>query len=242
MSPAEIATDLSIVAAIGGLLSLDRRASFQLMLSQPMVAVSLLGLVFGDIQTGVVVGSMLQLIWMSCVLFGANIPRNDTLASVTIGGSVLLFTQYISDTSIALDPSIWALAIIIGAPTCVLGQWLDVRLDHLNKKLASSTDSAIEEGRFEQLSINIGLAIFRTFIVNAAVTALTTSLTFLILMQLMLQIGESLAEALGVVGTYIIPALGVAVAMTMVRPRSGMVIATLTFVIVVTSIMQGVAT
>ena len=46
MSPAEIATDLNIVTAIGGLLSLDRRASFQLMLSQPMVAVSLLGLVW----------------------------------------------------------------------------------------------------------------------------------------------------------------------------------------------------
>ena len=122
MSPADLVIDFSLIAVVGGILSLDRRASFQLMVSQPMVAVSILGLIFGDVQTGVILGSMLQLLWMSCVLFGANIPRNDTLASVTIGGSVLLFAQYLSDASIASKPSIWALAIIVGAPTCVLGR------------------------------------------------------------------------------------------------------------------------
>ncbi len=242
MSPTELAIDLGLVATVGGLLSLDRRASFQLMLSQPLVAVSILGLIFGDIQTGVIVGSILQLIWMSCVLFGANIPRNDTLGSITIGGAVLLFSQYVSDSSMAVSSSVWALAIVVGAPTCVLGQWLDVRLDHLNKKLADTADAAIDDGRFEQLSINIGLAIFRTFIVNAAATAVTASLTFLVLMKFMFQMGDSFTQAFEVIGTYIIPALGVAVTMTMVRPRAGLLIASATFIVVVTTIMQGVVT
>ena len=242
MSPAELAIDLSLIATIGGALSLDRRASFQLMLSQPMIAVSILGLVFGDIQTGVIVGSTLQLLWMSCVLFGSNIPRNDTLASVTIGGYIFLFAQYVSDTSLSLEPSIWALAIIIGAPACILGQWLDVRLDHLNKTLATSADDAVSQGRFHQVGVNVARAIFRTFIVHAAATAVTTSLTFLLLMQIMLQTGDSLTESLMVIGTYIVPALGVAVAMIMVRPRAGMAIASVTFAIVVASIMQGLST
>ena len=115
---------------------------------------------------------------------------------------------------------------------------MDVRLDHLNKTLATSADDAVAQGRFDQIGVNVARAIFRTFIVHAVATAVTTSLTFLLLMQIMLQTGDSLTESLMVIGTYIVPALGVAVAMIMVRPRAGMAIASVTFAIVVASIMQ----
>ena len=93
---ADLTWNLAMVAAVGGALSLDRRAALQLMVSQPLIAVSILGALMGDVQLGVLLGALLQLLWMSCVLFGANIPRNDTLAAVTIGGAVFIFANHVS--------------------------------------------------------------------------------------------------------------------------------------------------
>ena len=112
MSPLALLTDLASIALLGGLLAVDRRGAFQLMLSQPLVAVPALGLLLGDPLTGLHLGALLQLLWMSSFLFGANVPPNETVASVAIGGMVLLYGRHVGPAEVP----IWTLAILIGVP------------------------------------------------------------------------------------------------------------------------------
>ncbi|MEZ4463702.1 MAG: hypothetical protein R3F43_04075 [bacterium] len=72
--------DLAVIALIGGGLSLDRRGAFQFMISQPLVAVPLLGLCLG-----LPVEGMKLRPWSSCCGWprpssGANVPHNETVA------------------------------------------------------------------------------------------------------------------------------------------------------------------
>ena len=80
-----------LLSLVGGALSLDATAAFQMMLSQPLVAASIAGLVVGDATTGLVVGAALQLVWMGVLPVGAAPFPDGAVSGVCgVGASVLL--------------------------------------------------------------------------------------------------------------------------------------------------------
>ena len=103
MEPATVAIDLALIAACGGVVALDRRGAFQAMISQPLVAVPLLGALLGQLEVGLALGAVLQLLWMSSMLFGANTPPNETLSSMVAGGMVLLYGKHIAAPDVAVS-------------------------------------------------------------------------------------------------------------------------------------------
>ena len=234
---ADFSLNLAIVAGVSGLLSLDRRAALQLMISQPLVAVSVIGWIFGEASLGVMLGAYLQLLWMSCVLFGSNIPRNDTLASVTIAGAIFLYGRHVGE----LEPAIWSLAILIGAPTCIMGQWLDIKLDHLNLGLANQADEAARNGSTKTIAFLVFLALVRTFCASATATAVLTAGLLYCLATLQRFLTPDWTEVLVVIGLYLVPSLGIAVALSMLRHRRGIILASVTFAVVAAILTQGYA-
>ena len=242
MSP--FATDIIIISVIGGLLSLDRRAAMQLMISQPLLAATIVGAAMGNVEQGMFIGVVLQLMWMSCVLFGANIPRNDTLATVTISSAYFLYAKQVDPTILNVHhisgcvPSVLALSILIGSPVCILGQWMDVKLDHLNLALASQADRSASEGETSPIAFIVFLAIVRTFMANATATAVTTVGAIVLLVELHSHLGQDLIEALSILSVYLLPALGIAVSLSMIRKRRALALAAMTFLLVLTAMAQ----
>lgn len=232
MDPVAIVADLGVVAVVGGVLALERRGAFQLMLSQPVVALPILGvLLLGDVTQALWLGSLLQLLWMSSVLFGANVPPNETLASVAIGGMVLLFGRHLGTADVA----VWTSAILLGVPLSAVGRLLDVRLDQANKALAERADEAAKGGSMAGLAAVPPLALLRAFAVNAVVVALGAAVGLAVLG---LAFGEGLASArlsyaLSIVGFYVVPAVGVAVALSVVRRRRALLVAAVFYVALV---------
>ncbi len=235
MTTMELIIDLGAIAAIGGLLSLDRRAAFQFMLSQPLIAVTIVGLYFGDLQTAVLIGSVLQLLWMSCVMFGANVPHNDTLAAITIASAAFLFGRYVGPS----DAATWMIALLAGAPTCLLGQWLDVRLDHMNLKLADRADEAGQEGQTHVISFIIFRAILQAFTVNGIATLLASVIVFGVLLYVRPLLGVNAVEAMTVLSTYVVPAIGLSVALALLRQRRALILAAGVFIAIAAVITQG---
>lgn len=235
MEPAAAAADLAVVSAVGGLLALERRGAFQLMLSQPIVAVPLLGFLMGDVMTGVWLGSLLQLLWMSSVLFGANVPPNETLASVSIAGVVLLYGRYFGTP----DPVVWTVAILVGAPLSLFGRSLEIRLDRSNRKLAERADEAAKAGLPGVLSALPPLGLLRALLVNSAVVSIAVAAGVAVLALVRPLAGTGLTYALQVVGFYVVPAVGIAVALTTVPRRRGLVIAAASYVALVAVLHPG---
>ena len=235
MTLMEPAIDLAVVALIGGVLGLDRRAAFQLMISQPLVAVTILGAYFGDLPTGATIGAILQLLWMSCVTFGANVPENDTVGAVTIGASGFLFSQYIEPA----DQTTWLIITLIGAPTCLLGKWLEVRFDQMNLSLSARADEAAQNGDSTGLFWVICRALLRVFFANAALVASATAVVIGLTIFALSVIDSSLYEGLTVVFIYALPALGLAVTLGMIRHRRALVASLVVYALFSFLLVQG---
>ena len=71
------------VALVGGILGLDRTAAGQFMISQPIVAGPLTGWMLGDTAAGLVIGAVLELIWVLDMPVGAFVPADSTIGAVS---------------------------------------------------------------------------------------------------------------------------------------------------------------
>lgn len=71
------------VAVLGGIIGLDRTAVGQFMISQPVVAGSLTGWLLGDAPAGLVIGAILELIWVLDLPIGTFVPADATIVTVS---------------------------------------------------------------------------------------------------------------------------------------------------------------
>lgn len=107
-----------IVAVLGYLNSFLASA----MINRPLVMGALVGLVLGDLRTGVMVGATLELVWLGAMAIGASNPPDMTSGSI-IGTAYVIVTGSDVAASVALAvpvsmlmQSIWNLLMMIIVP------------------------------------------------------------------------------------------------------------------------------
>lgn len=72
---------------LGGLLCVDRTAAFQSMVSRPIVAGPLTGLLLGAPEAGLVAGGLIELLFIGDLPVGRYVPVNDT--ALTVGATAV---------------------------------------------------------------------------------------------------------------------------------------------------------
>ncbi len=70
------------VSLLGGALCVDRTAAFQVMVSRPIVAGPLTGLLLGAPEAGLVAGGLMELLFIGDLPVGRYVPVNDTALTV----------------------------------------------------------------------------------------------------------------------------------------------------------------
>lgn len=73
---------LLLISAIISFLSLDITIAFQMLISSPIFSCTLLGWLLGDIQTGMELGFVFQLLWLGKIPAGAYIVPEGNIASM----------------------------------------------------------------------------------------------------------------------------------------------------------------
>lgn len=71
------------IALVGALIGLDRTAVGQCMISQPIVAGPLTGWILGDPTAGIIIGAVLELIWVLDMPIGNFVPADATVSAVS---------------------------------------------------------------------------------------------------------------------------------------------------------------
>ncbi len=71
------------VSVLGAVIGLDRTAVGQFMVSQPLVAGSLTGWVLGEPAAGLIIGAVLEMIWVLDLPVGTFVPADVTVATVS---------------------------------------------------------------------------------------------------------------------------------------------------------------
>ena len=79
------------IGLVGSLLVLDTTVAFQFLISQPLIACTVLGWFLGDIRLGLEVGFYIQLLWLSSMPVGAAIIPEGNVASVVVTALVIRY-------------------------------------------------------------------------------------------------------------------------------------------------------
>lgn len=131
-----------IASLAGGVLHLDRTAAFQFLVSRPLVASAVTGLILGDVQTGLLTGMVLELLWLGTQPFGTALPPDDTIVAVAAPAAGILAGRMLGSA----DTPLLCLAILAALPLSEAGKLLDVGIRRINGVFMDRAKAAAKQG------------------------------------------------------------------------------------------------
>lgn len=137
-----VIADYLLAGLVAMLTGLDRVALVQVMISRPLVAAPLTGLVLGNPLLGLEVGMLLELLWLGRLPVGAAIPPDDT--QVAVGATVLAFSMGQMLDLVGMPMVI--LAVLVAIPLGKFGQIFDRLARNVNDRLAVAGLKALGSG------------------------------------------------------------------------------------------------
>ncbi|WP_122646119.1 PTS mannose/fructose/sorbose/N-acetylgalactosamine transporter subunit IIC [Enterococcus mediterraneensis] len=143
-----------LLGLVGVIAVIDSRLIGRQNIGRPLILSALVGLVLGDLTTGIKLGASLELISMGFVSIGAAGPPNMQLGSI-IATAFAILTD--SSTEAALT---------IAIPVAVAGEFLSIIMRMCIAQFAHIADKAIEQGKYRKVQI---IHIYWSFIFNAFV-------------------------------------------------------------------------
>jgi PTS system mannose-specific IIC component len=133
----------------GGLMALERRAFLQAMVSRPLVAATVTGLINHDLPAGLYVGLVFELLHLGGASLGGAQAEHETLPAVTGAALAAAMGETLESDS---TPAMWALSILLTAPTGWLGRLLERRLDERARRYYGRAVAAASDGRLARAS------------------------------------------------------------------------------------------
>lgn len=127
-----------ILGLIGVVCILDSRLLGRMNFERPLIVSTLVGLVLGDLEKGLLVGASLELISLGLVNIGAAAPPDMNMAAIIATAYAILSG---ANTEAALT---------IAVPISVLGQMLGILMRTILSNLTHYADNMIEKGKFSE--------------------------------------------------------------------------------------------
>lgn len=127
-----------LLGFIGVICILDSRLLGRMNLERPLIVSTLVGLVLGDLEKGLMVGAALELISLGLVNIGAAAPPDMNMGAIIATAFAILSN---ADTEAALT---------IAIPIAVFGQLLGILLRTFLANLTHRADALIEKGEYKK--------------------------------------------------------------------------------------------
>ncbi|MBI5328630.1 MAG: PTS sugar transporter subunit IIC [Deltaproteobacteria bacterium] len=172
---ADIIWQSFLASVVGGLISLDRTAALQIMVSRPIVTAPVIGYMLGDAMTGLAIGGVLELLWIGELPIGGHIPPHEVIMTALITAVSLIGHKALMGTGIDIFPwkfgradiiFIIGFTILIVIPMDMICKRIDAAARSLNGRFLNTALTDLNSGFSKSVEINNmkGLGIF--FILN----------------------------------------------------------------------------
>ncbi|NIA19453.1 MAG: hypothetical protein GWP07_03330 [Xanthomonadaceae bacterium] len=198
------------IAGVGSLLSLDRTAWGQLMVSRPIVLAPIIGLLCGNGAIGLLVGVLIELLWISELPVGATIPSDDTLFAAVASGVIttIVTSQDISDP-VSIGSLIF-LVFVTMIPLASQGKKIDIMVRKYNERILTEMETRLLVGNPEQaVSLHLTKGLMHFLACNFTAILVSSSILLLAVPYLHSLIPESIQRIMN--GLLIIfPLVGIA--------------------------------
>jgi PTS system mannose-specific IIC component len=219
-----------IVSILGGFLCLDR-VLVQAMISRPVVAAPVVGLILGDPYTGLIVGAFLELFWIDRLPIGAYILPNDTIAAILIAAASILSGQVLGH----LPQGLIAMALLIILPTGLIAQKMDLLITRGNEKLAREALADAGRGDFRAIERGHVFAILKNLLLPAGFILVALPAGIVILTWGYPRLPPGIIRGLTLVYG-VLPFIGTAVALNTIHIRGAIPIVCAVFLVTSTII------
>lgn len=134
------------ISLFGSLIVLDTTVAFQFLISQPLIACTLIGWFLGDAYLGLQIGIFLQLLWLSNMPVGASIVPEGNFAAIVITALVVKYSQ--------MNPNFYTI-LIVAILFGILISYIGGQLTKINRKsnlyLLRKVSNDIEKGNLHPL-------------------------------------------------------------------------------------------
>ncbi|MFT8343877.1 PTS mannose/fructose/sorbose/N-acetylgalactosamine transporter subunit IIC [Clostridium beijerinckii] len=194
---------LGLLAGIG---ILDGRIFGQIMLERPIITGALVGLILGDLKTGIIIGAQLELIWMGIAGIGAATPPD-----VVTGGVLGTAFAILSGNGVEV-------ALALAVPIAVLAQSLGVLVRIMNSYFAQKANIYAKKADFRGIAIMMWIPVLLFFLSTFIPTFLAIMLGANAVTALINSIPKIILEGLGIAGS-LLPAVGFALLMDMLLSK-----------------------
>ena len=204
----------AVAGLASGVAAVERKGAVQLMLSRPLVLAPVLGLLLGDVWTGLWLGVPLELLFLGGVNLGGSVPQNETLLCAGMVSAVV-------PAGLALggaDEALFGLGLAGFYPLAVVGRWLEHRTESHSGRLAARVLEETAQGDPDAVSQQLRALLYP--FATSALVACVCVLASPLLAWARLHAPERLVSGLAG-GWHAVWALGLAVAIRAVRdPRA----------------------
>jgi mannose/fructose/N-acetylgalactosamine-specific phosphotransferase system component IIC len=215
-----------LAALAGAALELDTYFIGMTLFSQPIIAGGIAGFIFNDLQTGILLGSLVQLIWISPPV-GAYVPPSST--SIAFTATVLALIMPVNEIKHNLQ-ALLMYSIGIGAAYGYFVGQADIWNRKLNTKIVHYFEPGILAGRQSGIlaaqALSILAKFIRDFVGYVLLFGVGAGIAVKVYNTLPAEVIEGLARAL-----WLMPVIGLAVIYESFRSRLGSILHLVTFVI-----------
>ncbi len=141
--------ELIKIAFVGGLITLDSTVFGQFMISRPLVTGPVVGWLCGDVKTGLLIGAVIELLWIGVVPVGVGVLPDSAIICIVA-------------TALAANkvPSAAAIAIIFSVPLGIIFKRLDIAHRKWNRVFLPVVENGIRNSRYYILTFVIWLGVF----------------------------------------------------------------------------------
>jgi PTS system mannose-specific IIC component len=158
-----------LTALLIGFLGLDTTIAFQVLISQPIFACSILGWLLGNAPLGIEIGIIMQLIWLNIVPVGASVFLEGNIASMVTCVIAVKFD------GLGLPNLVFTVALVIGFLVSYVGARLTVFDRKLNGLILNWTLQAAEQASFKKITLLDFASILTYFMMMSALAYVSIS-------------------------------------------------------------------
>ena len=201
------------VALLGGVICLDR-VFLQVMISRPIVAGPIIGVVLSQPFTGLVIGAFVELLWIDRLPMGLYVPPNDSVVAILATAGAIL-----SGRELGHPPrELVALTILLFLPVGFLARQVDIWIIQTNARLSQKAAEYARLGDVKGLAREHRYGLLKTF-TGACIIILVCLVPGVVILKWAFPLlPERILKALAY--TYLfIPILGIAVALNTIKLR-----------------------
>jgi len=198
--------NIFIVSLLGGLFASDATAFGQFMISRPIFCGPVIGLILGDIMTGIYTGMLMELVWIAVVPLGNAVPPDSTVVSVAA-------TYIASSGCSGTDMGFLVFVILVLIPLGIIFKKLDIVHRDFNAFFAHKLEEKLEENKFGYIDSAVYVSL-SLFVLKAALFLMVVMFAGERVLPYIYSMGGNSLKLALTRAYYVLPAVGLGTAVT----------------------------